>query len=169
MIEKIEKFKNRFKNKLYQNMKKSSVSPPLLETDKIIQIKIEKSMELICPLLKQNLIEDAYIVGSVAGGTAEFYSDVDINLINPSFEIHPLFPIFDLRPEIIERFSPNIKKIVDALKHMNVEFKYIKRKGNESWYQIYKDQLFHIMLTKDVKSIVKPNFHITNELCQWFL
>ncbi len=34
--------------------------------DKIIQDKIERSLEIICPLYRENLITDAYIIGSVA-------------------------------------------------------------------------------------------------------
>ncbi len=41
------------------------------EFDNIIQTKIEKSIELICQLYKDNLITDAYIIGSIVKGTAK--------------------------------------------------------------------------------------------------
>ena len=133
----------------------------------INQIKIEKALELVCPLFKDGLITDAYLVGSIAEGKATNFSDIDINLINPLFEINPSFPVFDLMPE--EKYSPNIKKIVDYLKQFGIEFKMIKRKNIDFWYQFYKGELFHIMLTKDEKDTLMPRFQITKELCKWFI
>ena len=109
--------------------------------DKIIQDKIERSLEIICPLYRENLITDAYIIGSVAKGTAKRESDIDILIINPLFEAY------------LEELSPdeeleNIKKVVDKLKDMGVQFKLIAKEKEvifNFWYQLYKDELFHIM------------------------
>lgn len=109
--------------------------------DKIIQDKIERSLEIICPLYRENLITDAYIIGFVAKGTAKRESDIDILVINPLFEAY------------LEELSPdeeleNIKKLADKLKDMGVQFKLIAKEKEvifNFWYQLYKDELFHIM------------------------
>lgn len=44
--------------------------------------------EFICQLYRDNLITDAYIIGSTAKGTAKKESDIDILLINPKFEFN---------------------------------------------------------------------------------
>jgi len=61
----------------------------------ITKLKIEKAIDLLCQLYNAEIITDAFIVGSVAQGTARKESDIDIYLINPLFqeevEVEPLF------------------------------------------------------------------------------
>jgi predicted nucleotidyltransferase len=52
-------------------------------SDELLQDKIEKSIEIICPLYREKLITDAYIIGSLAKGTMKKESDIDILIINP--------------------------------------------------------------------------------------
>ena len=107
----------------------------------IIREKIEKSIELICPICRKGIIDDAYIVGSVAKGTAKRESDIDIVIISDLEDV-------DLDPNNIYA-----TKIVKALKDIGVEFKYItthkyQEEGEEGfafWYQLYKSELFHIL------------------------
>lgn len=128
--------------------------------DKIIQDKIERSLEIICPLYRENLITDAYIIGSVAKGMAKRESDIDILIINPLFEAY------------LEELSPdeeleNIKKVVDKLKDMGVQFKLIAREKEvifNFWYQLYKDELFHIMPHRYFIDSL-PHIRITEDLC----
>ena len=127
--------------------------------NKIIRDKIEKSLDIICSLYKNNLITDAYIVGPVAEGTATQYSDIEINIINPLFELQNS-PISDLKPTIR---SPNIKMVFDQLKEIGIKFKIIKRKDLELWYQIHRNELFHIIIAKDEKFTIKPRIHFTRD------
>lgn len=129
--------------------------------DKIIQYKIERSLELICPLYRANLITDAYIIGSVAKGTVKKESDIDILIINPLFEVY----LEDLSPD--EELE-NIKKVANKLKDMGVQFKLIaKEKGFifNFWYQLYNDELFHIMPQRYFINSL-PHIRITEDLCQ---
>lgn len=128
--------------------------------DKIIQNKIEKSLKIICPLYKEGLITDAYIIGSVAKGTAKKESDIDILIINPLFEAY------------LEELSPdeelkNIKKVVDKLKDMGIQFKLIKKEKEvvfKFWYQLYKGELYHIMPQRYfIDSLA--HIRITEDLC----
>lgn len=129
--------------------------------DKIIQDKIERSLEIICPLYRENIITDAYIIGSVAKGTAKRESDIDILMINPLFEAY------------LEELSPdeeleNIKKLVDKLKDMGVQFKLIVKEKEvifNFWYQLYKDELFHIMPQRYFINSLS-HIRITEDLCQ---
>lgn len=129
--------------------------------DKIIQDKIERSLEIICPLYGANLITDAYIIGSVAKGTVKKESDIDILIINPSFEVS------------LEQLDPdeeleNIKKVVDKLKDMGVQFKIIEKEKEfifKFWHQLYKDELFHIMPQKYFFDSL-PHIRITEDLCR---
>ena len=129
--------------------------------DKITQDKIERSLEIICPLYRENLITDAYIIGSVAKGTAKRESDIDILIINPLFEAY------------LEELSPdeeleNIKKVVDKLKDMGVQFKLIAKEKEvifNFWYQLYKDELFHIMPQRYFINSLS-HIRITEDLCQ---
>lgn len=128
--------------------------------DKIIQDKIERSLEIICPLYRENLITDAYIIGSVAKGTAKRESDIDILIINPLFETY------------LEELSPdeeleNIKKLVDKLKDMGVQFKLIAKEKEvilNFWYQLYKDELFHIMPQRYFINSLS-HIRITKDIC----
>jgi predicted nucleotidyltransferase len=129
--------------------------------DKIIQDKIERSLEIICPLYRENLITDAYIIGSVAKGTTKKESDIDILIINPSFEasLEQLDPDEELE---------NIKKVVDKLKDMDVQFKIIEKEKEvifKFWCQLYKGELFHIMPQKYFFDSL-PHIRITEDLCQ---
>lgn len=128
--------------------------------DKIIQDKIERSLEIICPLYRENLITDAYIIGSVAKGTAKRESDIDILMINPLFEAY------------LEELSPdeeleNIKKLVNKLKDIGVQFKLIAKEKEvifNFWYQLYKDELFHIMPQRYFIDSLS-HIRITEDLC----
>lgn len=129
--------------------------------DKIIQDKIERSLEIICPLYRENLITDAYIIGSVAKGTAKRESDIDILIINPLFEAY------------LEELSPdeeleNIKKVVDKLKDIGVQFKLIAKEKEvifNFWYQLYKDELLHIMPQRYFINSLS-HIRITEDLCK---
>jgi len=129
--------------------------------DKIIQDKIERSLDIICPLYRENLITDVYIIGSVAKGTVKKESDIDILIINPLFEAY------------LEELSPdeeleNIKKVVDKLKDMGIQFKLIKKEKEvifQFWYQLYKNELFHIMPQRYfIDSLA--HIRITEDLCR---
>lgn len=140
-------------------MKESAKIDNWKSSKKIIRDKIQKSLDIICPLYKNGLITDAYILGSVAKGTATQYSDIDINVINPLFELQNL-TISDLKPTID---SPNIKMVIDQLKEIGIKFKIIKRKDLELWYQIHRNELFHIIIAKDEKFSTKPRIHFTKD------
>jgi predicted nucleotidyltransferase len=128
--------------------------------DKIIQGKIERSLEIICPLYRENLITDAYIIGSLAKGIIKKESDIDILIINPSFEAY------------CEELSPdeeleNIKKVVVKLKDMGAQFKLIEKEKEfifKFWYQLYKGELFHIMPQKFFFNSL-PHIQISKDIC----
>lgn len=128
-------------------------------THKMVNGKIEKSFEIINILYKNDVITDAYIIGSVAKGTANQYSYIEINIVNPLFEIQD---ISDLRP-ITGKDSSNIKTVIDQLKEIGIKFKIIKIKDLEFWYQIHRNELFHITLTKDEKFSIKPRIRVTKD------
>ena len=108
--------------------------------------KLEKTVSLICRLYRNGIITDAYIVGSVARGTVARgtvgdMSDIDIFLINPEFEETNM----QLFPDV-EHY--NIKKLIDYLKSINVKFEKLDIPSKETfgfYFQIYKDETFHIM------------------------
>lgn len=129
--------------------------------DKIIQDKIEKSLKIICPLYKENLITDAYIIGSVAKGMAREESDIDILIINSLFEAY----LEELNPD---GGLENIKKVVDKLKGIGVQFKLVERRkefgATKFWYEIYKDELFHIMPQRVFMNSL-PSIQITKDIC----
>ncbi len=128
--------------------------------EEVIQDKIERSLWIICPLYRENLITDAYLIGSVANGTARKESDIDILIINPSFEAY----LEDLSPD---EGLENIKKVVDKLKDMGVQFKIIeKEKGVvfKLWHQLYNGELFHVMPQRYFIDSL-PNIKITKDLC----
>lgn len=134
------------------------------DNDNDIKNKIEKSIEIICVLYKNQLITDGYIIGSVAKGTAKKESDIDLILVNPRFEFSTLSlsPHYDME---------EIGKVVNLLKSMKVEFKLIEREKKEykekEWYQIYKDELFHIsivLMNLDIKK--EESLRITKDICR---
>ena len=137
------------------------------ELDKIICNKLEKTTELISLLYRQDLITDAYILGSVARGTVKNKSDIDIFVINPEFEETntQLFPN-------VEHF--NIKKVVDYLKSINVKFEKLDvptkctpiKDTFGFYFQIYKDEIFHIMYGNQFGSIESNEYmKITRSYC----
>lgn len=128
-------------------------------TNKMANDKIEKSFEIINILYKNNIITDAYIIGSVAKGDANQYSYIEINIVNSLFEIQD---VSNLSP-IALKDSPNIKAVIDQLKEIGIRFKIIKIKDLEFWYQIHRNELFHIILTKDEKFSIKPRIRITKD------
>lgn len=138
--------------------------------EKIIKDKIEKSLEIICLLYKENLITDAYIVGSVAAGTARKESDIDIMIINPIFIRLGEFPPSPkvIPPSIGERTKRSElfrSKIVNSLKSIGVEFKEIYYKGTLLWFQLYKDEMFHIVTSSEQPFEKEDTIKIDKDLC----
>jgi predicted nucleotidyltransferase len=139
--------------------------------EKIIKHKIEKSLEIICPLYKEILITDAYIVGSVARGTAKKESDIDIMIINPIFAEWRLGE-FPPSPKIIpSSISEKTKRvelfrasIVNLLTSIGVEFKEINYKGALLWFQLYKGELFHISTSSEPPE-KEASIKIDKDLC----
>lgn len=134
----------------------------MIEHYKIVYSKLEKTVELICLLYRQDLITEAYIVGSVARGVAKDTSDIDIFLINPKFEETntQLFPD-------VEHY--NIKKLIDYLKSINVKFEKLDIPIKETfgfYFQIYKDEIFHIMYSNNHESMESDEYlKITKSYC----
>jgi len=137
--------------------------------NKINVHKITKAFELVCLLHKEKLITEAYIVGSVAKGTAKEDSDIDIYLTNPLFEYQFNTHQIDLPPSH-HKNDIYIKKITDKLKELKVEPHYIELETKiteEMWYWFYKDEFFHFMYDYESESIRKAGeyIEITKELC----
>lgn len=131
----------------------------MINSDQIIYNKLEIAVELICRLYKQDLITDAYIVGSVVRGTAKETSDIDIYVINPEFKKH----IISVDPEQKEE---SVKKLVDYLKTIGVEFKLLPKGDIEHWYQFYKGEPFHVMYSHEVGLIATGEYmKITRSYC----
>lgn len=142
--------------------------------EKLTKGKIEKSLEIICPLYRENLITEAYIVGSVATGNAREESDIDIIIINPDFiwghaYISPLpieESIISLLSEKEKRRESLTLKIIKKLNDIGVEFKAISRKGDLFWYQLYKGELFHMIPFNEAFHIINlPHIKIFKEVC----
>lgn len=136
--------------------------------ENIIRKKIEKSIDLLCQLYKHNIITDAIITGSVAKGTAKKESDIDIYLVNPNFidaaDIPPETFIYEfLKKEEIEKFRSNIK-IAEILKDIGVEFKQIERKDDVFWYQLYEEELFHLMTRNRINPFME-GVKISKDIC----
>ena len=133
------------------------------DNDNDIKNKIEKSIEIICTLYKNQLITDGYIIGSVAKETTKKESENDLVLVNPRFE----FLTLSLSPHYD---TGEVGKVVNLLKNMGVEFKLVEREKKEykgkEWYQIYQDELFHIsivLMSLDIKK--EESLRITKDLC----
>lgn len=131
----------------------------------IIYIKILKALELICPLYQNNLISEAFIVGSVAKGTATKDSDIDIYLVNPQFQSYDI----ELKENTKELL---IQKIVDLLKNLGVDFdvSYYQEEKDSFYdfeYQLYKNEVVHIMYDYESESIKKAGeyIEITKDFC----
>jgi len=145
----------------------------------ITKLKIEKAIDLIYQLYKAEIITDAFIVGSVAQGTARKESDIDIYLVNPLFqeevEVEPLFEgQFILSQhlgeteieKLLESWRANID-LVNILKNIGAEFKQIDRKDQVFWYQLYRGELFHLMTRDRVNPfIIDEGIKITRDLCK---
>lgn len=145
----------------------------------IIINKITKTFELVCPMFKEKLITEAYIIGSVARGTAKEDSDIDIYLINPDFKKQKNSQNIQLVPEILleneEEENIYTNKIIELLKVLDTEFKYLESKHFDLetkylWYSIYKNEKFHFMYDYDSEFIKDGSFYsdyikITEELC----
>lgn len=137
--------------------------------DEIISQKLEKSLELICQLYKDNLITDAYIVGSLVKGTARKESDIDIIIINPlllnAADLPPKPTVLPYTQSEEEKITESLSlEIVRVLQNIGVEFKEIYLKDIILWYQLYKEELFHIM-TRNEYLIESPNIRITRKMC----
>lgn len=131
----------------------------LISSDQIIYNKLNIAVELICRLYKQDLITGAYIVGSTAKGTAKETSDIDVYVINPDFKKQ----IISVGPEQKEE---SVKKLVDYLKTIGVEFKLLPKRDIEHWYQFYKGEAFHVMYSNEVGLITASEYmKITRNYC----
>lgn len=131
----------------------------MISPDQIIYNKLEIAVELICRLYKQGLITDAYIVGSVVRGTAKETSDIDVYVINPDFKKQ----IISVGPEQKEE---SVKKLVDYLKTIGVEFKLLPKRDIEHWYQFYKGEPLHMMYSNEIGLITANEYmKITRSYC----
>lgn len=137
--------------------------------DEIVIIRIEKAIELICPLYKNNLITDAYIVGSLTKGTSRKESDIDILIINPillsAADIPPTPTVLPYTQSEEEKIMELLQlSITGTLQDIGVEFKEICLKDIKLWYQFYKGEIFHIMTGKYFKGLT-PHIQITRDMC----
>ena len=144
----------------------------------IIKHKIEITIDLICRLYREELITQAFIVGSVAKGTARKESDIDIYIINPLFqelvEVGPIFEWQSIPPPYPGEMESNVEKLfalwranidlVHTLKDIGVEFKQIERKEEVFWYQLYRGELFHIMTRKILNPFIE-GIEIARYMC----
>lgn len=141
------------------------------ELDIILQTKIEKTLDIICPLYKEKLITEAYIVGSVAKGTATKESDIDIIIINPilprAADLPPLPIVLPYSPSKEEDKIESLRlTITGVLENIGVKFKEISIKEFPLWYQFYKGEIFHIMTRPNTKDIdMKESINMTRDLC----
>lgn len=135
----------------------------------IIKYKIERAIDLICQLYKAETITDAFIIGSVAKGTARKESDIDILIVNPGFLNAADLPssptILPFTPSEEEEKTELLKEqIVDILKNIGVEFKELYIKDMFLWYQLYRGELFHL-ITRDRINPFIEGIEITRDLC----
>jgi predicted nucleotidyltransferase len=150
-----------------------NISNKKIMDENLIKEKIEKSLDIICPLYKLNLIEQAFIVGSVAKGTAHKGSDIDIIIVNPimhnAADLAPISPVLPYNPDKEEVIIESLRvKIVDLLENMGVEFKEIYKKDMHLWHQLYNGEIFHLMTRKDVRFLLidfKEYIEITKDMC----
>ena len=149
-----------------------------MKNEEITKRKIQKAIELICQLYEDDSITTAYIVGSVAKGTARKESDIDILLIHPSFEetkeLEPEsvesitespYLSEEQKTELLKRCMTNIN-LSNKLIEIGAEFKQLTLKDAEFWYQLYNDELFHLMTAPDI-NILEEEHHIeiTRDVC----
>jgi len=139
----------------------------------IIRYKIQKVVDFICPLYREDLISGAFIVGSVAKGTARKESDIDIIIVNPilhnAADLPPIPTVLPYTPSEEEDMTELLRsQIVDVLKSFGVEFKEIYKKDMSLWHQFYNGEIFHVMTRKDIKYLMhdfKEYIEITMDLC----
>jgi len=129
--------------------------------------KITKVFEFVCPLFKEKLINEAYIVGSVVKGTTKKESDIDVILYNPNFEqeMECLNTNDEHTDKYLIKLINKLNKYIDKTVH-KVEYKLSF--SNDFYYQSYKDELFHLMITNEKEYIIKKGknyIEITKELC----
>ena len=140
----------------------------------VLKNKIERAIEIICPLYQKDLITKAFIVGSVAKGTARKESDIDIILINPfllnASDFPPSITVLPYYPSEEEKRTESMRlKIVETLKDIGVEFKELSLKDMRLWYQLYKNELFHFMTRSHIiieEDIMEQRIEITPDLCK---
>jgi len=129
--------------------------------------KITKTFELTCPLLKQNLVHQIFIVGSVSKGTAKEDSDIDVILYNQNFEhnLECLDTNIKYTDKFLIKLVDKLNECIDETVH-KIEYKHKIR--NDFYYQKYKHELFHFMITNEKDYIIKYDkeyIEITEELC----
>jgi predicted nucleotidyltransferase len=137
--------------------------------DEIVVLRIEKAIEIICPLYIKNLITDAYIVGSLAKGTSRKESDIDILIINPillsAADIPPTPTVLPYSQSEEEKIVETLQlNITNTLQSIGVEFKEMYLKDIMLWYQLYKGEIFHIMTRKYFPGLT-PHIQITRDMC----
>lgn len=135
----------------------------------IIKHKIEIAVDLVCQLYKVDIITGAFIIGSVAKGTARKDSDIDIILINPNFlnaaDLPPSRTVLPYSPSEEEEKTELLRsQIVDILKNIGVEFKELRIKDMLLWYQLYRGELFHLMTRDRINPFIE-GIEITRDLC----
>lgn len=136
--------------------------------NKMIENIFEKSLEIICPLYKADLIVEAYIIGSSVEGKATDESDIDVMLINPEFNSKDMFLCDKCFKN--EKTEKLLRPIVEILKSKNVKWTEKKREGDgfRIPYQVYKGKMFHIMYDTNLNSVKgtgKPYIEISRDIC----
>lgn len=131
--------------------------------------KILKTLELICPLYINNLITNAYIIGSIAEGIVDEEFPIELILQSP-LVIRHTFKIFPGSHDYA------INKIAKYLKNtMGVKFYRIKldeedeeeyKEEDEEWIMEYKNEYFYTQIfDKYIPEKDKPIMMITRNLC----
>lgn len=130
-----------------------------------ISESILKAIEIICSIYSKRLIEDAYIIGSVAKGTATEESDIDIILINQEFVeyVSPIEPM-RIRPEL----NSTEIRIINTLRNIGATFKEPTEEelfsGEVAFgHWIYKGKEIHLMIT--AKMDILDSIRITIDMC----
>lgn len=149
-------------------------------TEEILHHKLEVALELICQLYNNNnLITDAYIIGSVVTGIAtKGDPDIVIVIINHSFkkliEFNFLHLVYEqdstygkinykkILPEmILSEYNENITKVIEFLENIGVRTMVIplEHKGvyEPQIFQTYKGQLIEMWGESDAKAVKKLN------------
>lgn len=137
--------------------------------------KCQIGLDLICHLYKQNLITDAYIVGSLAEGTATEKSDIDIVIVNPSFGEYVNFLDLqkikerepeDIFEEVISSFNYDVRKTIEYLLSIGVILKKFLYDNEEIIFQTYKGEKIDLFGYEDNKSLLgRPSLRIMKGDC----